>query len=193
MANLMKTLRRALGIRKKRELPDYISVGRHSYGLNKNMIAGMSPEAPLRVGNFCSIGPDVLFFSKADHPVDLVSTFPFRTLVYGDGSNRDAVTKGGITLGHDVWIGARAIIMSGVTIGHGAVIAAGSVVAKDVPPYALMGGVPAKVIKYRFDEAVIAQLLELEWWHWPDEKIKDNDALFYDDPAALLEKYDGTL
>lgn len=170
-----KRLRRKLRKLTKPE-PDLgpeISIGRHSYGLARRMVAGASMEAPLRVGAFCSIGPDVLFFSKADHPVDLPSTYPFKTLIWDTGKpNQDAVTKGGITIGNDVWIGARAIIMSGVEIADGAIIAAGAVVTKDVTPYAIVGGNPAREIRKRFEDAHIQALLDLRWWEWPDEDIE---------------------
>ena len=88
------------------------------------------------------------------------------------------------TIGNDVWIGAKAIIKCGVTIGHGAVVAGGTFVSKDVPPYAIVGGVPAKVIKYRFDEATIQQLLELEWWNIPIEHLAN---IRFDDINSAIE------
>jgi serine acetyltransferase len=87
--------------------------------------------------------------------------------------------KGDIIIGNDVWIGAKSTIMSGVKIGDGAVIGSGSVVAKDVPPYAIVVGNPAKVIKYRFDEQQIENLLEIAWWNWPEHKIKEEAMLLW--------------
>ncbi len=170
------------------DLGPEISVGRHSYGLARRMVAGASMDAPLKVGAFCSIGPDVLFFSKADHPIDLPSTYPFKTLIWDmHKPNQDAVTKGGITIGNDVWIGARAIIMSGVTIADGAIIAAGAVVTKDVAPYAIMGGSPARELRKRFSDTQIAALLELQWWNWPDEKLASLRDEFYGPIDAFIE------
>lgn len=83
-------------------------------------------------------------------------------------------TKGTIEIGNDVWIGTSAVILSGVKIGHGAVVAAGSLVTKNIPPYAIVGGNPAKIIKYRFNEDKIKELLEMNWWDWSEEKIKNN-------------------
>ncbi|MGD1934082.1 MAG: CatB-related O-acetyltransferase [Candidatus Phaeomarinobacter sp.] len=155
------------------DLGPEISVGRHSYGLARRMVAGASMDAPLRVGAFCSIGPDVLFFSKADHPIDFPSTYPFKTLIWDkDKPNQDAVTKGGITIGNDVWVGARAIIMSGVHIADGAIVAAGAVVTKDVAPYAIVGGNPAREIRKRFNDIQIEALLDLCWWDWSDDEIE---------------------
>lgn len=171
------------------ELGPEISIGRHTYGLSRRMVAGASMDAPLKVGAFCSIGPDVLFFSKADHPVDLPSTYPFRTMIWEPGGpNRDAVTKGGITVGNDVWIGARAIILSGVTIGDGAIVAAGAVVTRDVPPYAIVGGNPARIIRKRFTDEQIGALLDLAWWNWPDARIAELGEAFYGPVDAFIEK-----
>ncbi len=166
-----------------------ITIGRHTYGVERRMVAGASMDAPLRLGNYCSVGPDVLFFSKADHPVHLPSTYPFKTKIWEPHKpNQDAVTKGGITIGHDVWIGGRAIIMSGITIGDGAIVAAGAVVTKDVEPYAIVGGSPAREIRKRFTDGQIAALREIAWWHWSDEEIAELGEAFYGPIDAFIEK-----
>ncbi|NOR55629.1 MAG: hypothetical protein GQ531_05420 [Sulfurovum sp.] len=107
------------------------------------------------------------------HRSDWVSSFPFyfQANIFKEAKN--AYEKAGDTLiGDDVWIGSEAMILAGVTIGSGAIIAARSVVVKDVPPYAVVGGNPAEVIKYRFEEAEIQDLLKLKWWDWSEEKVK---------------------
>ncbi|KKJ78523.1 hypothetical protein WH95_03460 [Kiloniella litopenaei] len=184
-------MRKLLGLKKRKDrLPNSVSVGRHTYGINKNMIAGASDDTPVVVGDFCSIGPDVSFLVKVDHPTNLVSTYPFKTKIFEPGKeNLDAVTKGGIIIGNDVWIGARALILSGVTIGDGAIVGAGAVVSKDVPAYAIVVGNPSKVIKYRFSEEQIKELLDIKWWSWSDEKIRVQEDLFYGPVEKFLKHH----
>lgn len=184
-------LRKFVGISPKSlKLPDHVSIGKHSYGLSKNMIAGASEDAPLTIGSYCSIGPGVLFLCKVDHPLDYPSTFPFRTLLWNKNQgNKDATTKGPIQLGHDVWIGARAIILSGVTIGTGAVVAAGAVVTKDVPPYAIVGGNPARLIRKRFDDGRIEKLLWTRWWEQGDEDLERKAQLLYGDVDNFIKAF----
>jgi acetyltransferase-like isoleucine patch superfamily enzyme len=135
------------------------------------------------VGAFCSIGPGTLIGGLGTHPLHMISTNPvFYSTLRQCGmtfSDADYVTEmKSVTLGNDVWVGANALILGGVTVGHGAVIAAGAVVTKDVPDYAVVGGVPAKVIKYRFTEEEIALLLKLQWWALPDSVLSAHAQLF---------------
>lgn len=168
--------------------PAHVEIGRHSYGLAPRNLVRPTARAPIRVGAFCSIGPDVLIFGEADHRTDLPSTFPLRSkLLRPQNGNVDAVTRGGVTIGNDVWIGARAIILSGVTVGDGAVLGAGAVVARDVPPYAVMVGNPARLVRHRFDEQTISALLSLRWWAWPDERIAALEQAFYGPVETFLE------
>lgn len=107
------------------------------------------------------------------HRMDWVSTFPFYFQANIFKASKNAYIKAGATvIGNDVWIGSEAMIMAGVNIGSGAVVAARAVVTKDVPPYAVVGGNPAQIIKYRFDEKTITQLLNLKWWDWAEEEVK---------------------
>ncbi len=189
MAKLRDKVKRVLSGKRSRDiLPGYVDIGRGTYGMDRNTIQGLSPDAPVSIGNFCSFGPEVMIFSKADHPLHLPSTYPLRTkILHPEQGNQDAVTKGGVTIGHDVWVGARAMILSGVTIGNGAVVGAGAVVAKDVPPYAIVAGSPAMVVKYRFSEEKIAALQKIAWWDWPDGKIREFESYYYGDIDAFVE------
>jgi acetyltransferase-like isoleucine patch superfamily enzyme len=129
------------------------------------------------IGKFCSIANEVLI-GLGNHPLDLLSTSPLFYRIHNPiqlklvEENLGIVEYKPIEIGNDVWIGTRSIIMDGVIIGHGAVIAANSVVTKNIPAYAIVGGVPAKVIKNRFTDSKITELLELKWWEWDLEKIK---------------------
>lgn len=126
------------------------------------------------IGAFCSIA-NRFIAGGAKHPIDWVSTSPvFYNAKGGTGlhlGHLEIPPAKRTYIGHDVWIGARVIVMQGIQIGNGAIIGAGSVVTKDIPPYAIAVGCPAKVIKYRFDEKTIAELQETEWWKLPDEQL----------------------
>ena len=134
----------------------------------------------LRIGKFCSIACGAKFlFASANHTQTSVSTYPFPIFFEEWDLDIGDVTsawdhKGDIVIGNDVWIGYEAVIMAGVTIGDGAIIGTRAVVTKDVPPYTIVGGVPARDIRRRFSDDVIARLLELKWWDWPAEQIQRN-------------------
>ncbi|MDD7446058.1 MAG: CatB-related O-acetyltransferase [Clostridiales bacterium] len=134
----------------------------------------------LKIGKFCSIACGAKFlFNSANHALGSLSTYTFPIFYEEWGLDRRSVAdawdnKGDIVVGNDVWIGYEAVILSGVTVGDGAVIGARAVVTKDVPPYTIMGGVPARPIRRRFDEATVETLLRLRWWDWPKEKIARN-------------------
>ena len=134
----------------------------------------------LKIGKFCSIACGAKFlFNSANHTVKSLTTYSFPIFFEEWGLDvRDITTawdnKGDIVIGNDVWIGYEAVIMSGVTIGDGAIIGTRAVVTKDVPPYTIVGGVPAKQIRKRFSEETISELLELKWWDWTFEKISQN-------------------
>ena len=193
MGGLVYSLRRMFGApARKHQLPSYISIGRGTYGLDRNSFAGLSPDCPVTVGNYCSVGPDVLILCKTDHRTDRPSTYPVRSRLSASAVNTDAVTRGPITIGHDVWIGARAIILSGVTVGNGAVIGAGAVVARDVQPYSVNVGAPARNIRARFDPAQIAALERIAWWEWPEERIRDAADLFDAEIDVFIAQAGGT-
>ncbi len=131
----------------------------------------------LMIGKFCSIACGAKFlFNSANHSLSSLSTYPFPIFYEEWGLDRKNVAeawdnKGDIVIGNDVWIGYEAVILAGVTVGDGAVISARAVVTKDVPPYTIVGGIPAKPIRKRFSEETISELLALKWWDWPKERI----------------------
>lgn len=174
----------------------FISIGKYTYGLNLSTVFRPTLESPVKIGNFCSFAPGVVLLAHANHPTSLPSTYPFKTLFSNSRNiifdphwtNYDAVTKGAINIGHDVWIGQNAIVLSGVTVGNGAVIGAGAVVTKDVPSYAIVVGNPAIVIKYRFSPEVISALENIQWWYFSDDEIERLLPFLYGNPEAFLEE-----
>ena len=136
----------------------------------------------LVIGKFCSIACGAKFlFTSANHTLKSLSTYPFPIFFEEWGLDQTAVTdawdnKGDIIIGSDVWIGYESVILSGVTIGNGAIIGTRAVVTKDIPPYTIAGGVPAKPLRKRFPQETISRLLELKWWDWPAGQIRMNIA-----------------
>ncbi len=156
---------------------DLVSVGNFSYG--DLFVLSANKVNKLKIGHFCSIADNVKFILNSDHPTNHISTYPFKTMILNKGP--EAISKGDIVIEDDVWIGSSSMIMSGVKVGQGAIVAAGAVVTKDVPPYAIVGGVPAKVIKYRFDEKIIEKLKCFDYSKLQKEVVQDNQELFYQD------------
>lgn len=176
----------------------FVQVGAYSYGepFIINTWRGMpqiKEDSKIIVGKFCSIGAAIVVFLGGNHRADWISTWPFPTFgwpCHPDKVHMLPTTKGNITIGNDVWIGSHAVLMSGVTIGDGAVVGALAVVASDVPPYSIVVGNPARVIKKRFTDDEIGMLLEMKWWNWPVENIKiAADILCSNNVSALCAYY----
>lgn len=154
-----------------------IIVGKKSYG--EIHITDWSPaNTKLYIGNYCSIAPGVQFLLGGEHQLYSISTYPFK--VWSFGEKREANSKGDIIIKDDVWIGTNAIICSGVTIGQGAVVAAGAVVTKNVEPYAIVGGNPARFIKWRFDENCRKKLCNMDIVRLFENFSKDDISLIYE-------------
>ncbi|WP_051586366.1 CatB-related O-acetyltransferase [Selenomonas sp. AE3005] len=155
-----------------------ITLGPGSYIVQGVLDVGSSNDH-LLIGKYLSLAHNINFIIGLNHPYHVVSTYPFAaTGIWGDTANVIAekasqCNRHQIIIGHDVWIGENVTIMGGVRIGNGAVIGANAVVAKDIPPYAIAVGNPAKIIKYRFDSDTISQLQVIKWWDWSEEKIKE--------------------
>lgn len=149
----------------------------------------------LIIGKFCSIACGAKFlFTSANHTQASLSTYPFPIFFEEWGLDVQHITsawdnKGDIVIGNDVWIGYEAVILSGVTIGDGAIIGARAVVTKDIPPYTIVGGVPAKMIRKRFPDDIISALLKMKWWDWPGEKIKVHIADIQNGKAGCLKLF----
>jgi len=153
-----------------------VSVGRFTYGHEKIVVNQWNEGAPLDIGAFCSIADNVQIFLGGNHRTDWITTFPFghifQTDLGGENIQGHPATNGGVSISNDVWIGRGATIMSGISIGDGAVIAANATVVKNVPPYSIVGGNPARHLKFRFSHEIISLLLELRWWELSIEEIK---------------------
>ncbi|MFV8253896.1 CatB-related O-acetyltransferase [Faecalibacterium prausnitzii] len=155
-----------------------VEVGRYSYGeLN---VVTFDFKTKLRIGSFVSIAQQVTFLLDVEHYIDHLSTFPWKVKMLGE-STPETFSKGDIVIDDDVWIGYGATIMSGVHVAQGAVIAAGAVVTKDVPAYAVVGGVPAKVIKFRFGNECIDELEKIKFSNLTDRMIRNNLTALYED------------
>lgn len=168
-----------------------MEIGDFTYGIP--MVRSWREDEHLKMGKFCSIADNVKIFLGGEHKSDWISTYPFNVFLTRDFPeiNGHPATKGEVIIGNDVWLGSGCTIMSGVTIGDGAIIGANSLITKDVPPYAIVGGNPGKIIKYRFDDEMIKRLLEIKWWDWDYENIYDVIPLLqnnqYDDLFSYYE------
>jgi acetyltransferase-like isoleucine patch superfamily enzyme len=155
------------------KVPTGVPRGKHTYGPEPKIIGVPEIAIGSKIGKFCSIAENLQFIVRGAHMIDWVTTYPFHEVWGMDVPLHDLPPHSPITIGNDVWIAANVKIKQGVTIGDGAILATECFVTKDVPPYALVGGNPAKIIKYRFTEEQIKDLLEIKWWNWEDEKIKE--------------------
>ena len=154
-----------------------VSVGRFTYGEPRLLL--WAEHERIEIGSFCSIAEGAVIFGGGEHNTHWATTYPLRIALGDAQAHLDGhpASKGATVIGHDVWLGFRSMVLSGVRIGDGAVIGAGAVVTQDVPPYAIVAGNPACLIKMRFDQARIEAMRALQWWLWPLEKIQQHVAL----------------
>ena len=158
-------------------LMSHVKIGRGTY-LRRDVFVDDYTE----IGRYCSIANDVII-AASEHPITNFSTHP---ISYDVENYPGKETK--TIIGNDVWLGTRAIIKKGIKIGDGAVVASGAVVTKDVPPYAIVAGIPSKIIKYRFNEDIIEKLLKIEWWNFPPEKLQNLKNLPIEEAVERLYK-----
>jgi len=162
-----------------------VTVGKGTYG-SLHVRSWGQPEEKLTIGNFCSIGDRTSFLLGGNHRMDTFMSFPIHVKIMKT-KEEEAYTKGPITIMDDVWIGADAVILSGVTIGKGAVIGVGAVIAKDVEPYSIMVGNPAKLIRKRFSEDIIQQLLEEDFSLFSFKKLNEETMAQIYTPLTTIE------
>lgn len=157
-------------------------------------------ESHLIIGSYCSIANDVNFILDTGfHQLSEITTFPhlnhmnypyeIQNQTIEDYKKSHELPKGGISIGHDVWIGMNVTVLPNVTIGNGVSIMAGAVVTKDVPDYAVVAGIPAQIIKMKHSEAIIHQLNAISWWHWESDKVEKNASDFYLPIAEFIKKW----
>lgn len=143
----------------------------------------------VEIGSFCSIARNVNI-QVFNHNYHKITSYFIGRNFYNEQWDNEKISNGNTKVGNDVWIGAQCIILGGVTIGNGAIVSANSLVNKDIPPYAIVGGTPAKIIGYRFSKEIIDKLQEIQWWNWSEEKIRNTKELFTENLSIeLLEKY----
>jgi len=153
--------------------------GEYTYGLDNILVKDFETGQQLKIGKFCSISSNVTIMLGGDHPVNYITTYPLSKYFLIDNNYKKWGKLGDVIIGNDVWLGHGVTIMSGVKIGDGSIIAANSHLTKDVPPYSIFGGNPAKMIRKRFTDEQISKLLEIKWWDFEKEKIDKFKDLLY--------------
>lgn len=164
-----------------------VEIGEYTYGFFN--ILCWNENDTVKIGKFCSIAENVKIFGGGEHNKRLVSTYPLKHNLFDIDIDPNVMSKGATIIGNDVWIGTNAIVLSGVNIENGCIIGAGAVVVRDLPPYAIAAGNPAKIIGYRFESEIIEKLQKIAWWNWPIEKIKMNIDHFYKDVELFVKVF----
>lgn len=172
------------------QMTSKINLGQHSYKGNNVVVKywnHIENPGDIMIGKYCSIANDVTFYIDGNHRMDYASTYPFREVLGWNEAPKSGWGKGVPLVENDVWIADGAIIQSGVIIHNGAVVSGYTNVTKDVPPYAVVGGNPAKIIRYRFDPETIDKLLSIQWWDMEDQFIKSTLAPHMQDVNKVIK------
>lgn len=164
-----------------------MKIGTRSYGFEGKVFEPGDGDL-VSVGNWCSCADGAQLIVTGRHGTS-VGSFPFSTVLRGGSDPRDKVPKGPITIGHDVWICTSAIILSGVTLGTGSIVGAGAVVTHSCPPFSVIAGNPAIIVRKRFSTEIVSRLLALAWWDWPEEKVLEHIEDFYLPVETFLFKH----
>lgn len=171
-----------------RSIGNHVEVGRFTYFGGSVQFLSFIPGEKIVLGNFCSVADGVVISVGGNHHTSLVSTYPFDNHFLGKPNpTRTYETTRDTVIGSDVWIGAQAYIAGGAHVGDGAVISTRAVVYGEVPPYAIMAGNPAQIVRYRFSKATVERMLRLKWWDWPNEKIVARVEWFYKPIQEFLD------
>ncbi len=171
--------------------PPHVLVGRHTFFGSGARFLTYTAEERIRIGKYCSFAADVTIFTGGGHSTDTVSTFPFEHALFGTTNpTRSSRSTRDTVIGNDVWVGDGAVIAGGVCVGDGAVIGTRAVVFSDVPPYAIVAGNPATVLRHRFSRATIAALLRIAWWEWPEEEIERELEWFFRPIGDFVRRFD---
>lgn len=166
-----------------------VIIGEHSVAMPFHFMT-FSLDDVIVVGKYCGLSIGAKILGGGEHFQNNVASFPMNSLYFLDMNNyaKDVYTKGPTIIGNDVLIMYNALVLSGVKVGDGAIVGAGAVVTKDVPPYAIVGGNPARIIKYRFSEEQIKALLRIRWWDWSNEELKEFKEYFSGDVDTFISK-----
>jgi acetyltransferase-like isoleucine patch superfamily enzyme len=173
----LRRIKRIQDTRYSRKYKDAeVEIGNCTYGFPNILQGDEDKTIGVKIGKFCSISENVSIVLAGNHRPDFASTYPFNILLHSLDNRADyghPLSKGDVIIGNDVWIGRDAMILDGITIGNGAVIGSRALVTKDIPPYSICAGVPAKPIKKRFSDDAIEKFERMKWWDWPEEKIAE--------------------